>query len=194
MTFLVLYSSCRPRIVAIIVLYPGISKLLPNSCSKMSEATWVIIIILTQLLLHMRLSMLELMNRCYGMKLFYLCISTFAPSSNLTPFVMSHLAMFAHTELPSELVGFNSIEDLATNCWISYDLLARTVGPGETGDPPSMQDIEQLTMGKLTPMNEDEIDDAFSSPGLPGAPPGIPDFDDSMLPGPPPGAPPPGPP
>jgi len=133
-----------------------------------------------------------------GMKLFYLCISTFAPSSTMTPFVMSHLAYFAHREYPADIVGFNSIEDLATNCWISYDCLVRSVEPGETGDPPSMQDIEQLTMGKLAPM-DDDMDEMFGFeggeyldmiPGLDGGPPGF----DGDLPGPPPGPPPAGPP
>merc|ERR1712233_186266 len=131
-----------------------------------------------------------------GMKLFYLCISTFAPSSTMTPFVMSHLAVFAHSEYPVDMIGFNSIEDLASNCWISYDCLVRSVKPGETGDPPSMTDIELLTMGKLSPM-EDDMDEMFGIEGggeymdmLSGMDGGPPGFDAPPPPGPPPGPPP----
>jgi len=104
-----------------------------------------------------------------GLKLFYLCISTFAPSKDLTPFVFSHLALFAHPELPEGPVGFNTIEDLATNCWIAHELLVATVSAGESGDPPSMQDIEQMTQGKLAPMLPMEAAD-YGPPS--GPPPG----------------------
>jgi len=106
-----------------------------------------------------------------GLKLFYLCISTFAPSKDLTPFVFSHLGILAHQKLPEGPVGFNTTKDLATNCWIAHELFVATVEPGESGDPPSMQDIEQMTQGKLAPMFAHEATDVDMGPPPEGPPP-----------------------
>jgi hypothetical protein len=120
-----------------------------------------------------------------GLKLFYLCISTFAPSKDLTPFVFSHLALFAHASLPKGSLGFNKAADLATNCWVAHQLLIKTVKPGEAGDPPSMRDIEQMTVGTLAPTT-DFLD--VGNVGLPGPPSGLPG-PPMGLPGPPMGLP-----
>ena len=108
-----------------------------------------------------------------GLKLLYLCLSTFAPSPALSPFILSHLALFAMASLPAGGVGFSSVDELATNCWLVWEAgererqnrereLAERRERGEQIDDarkeqlerskmkiPSMQDIERLTMGTL---------------------------------------------
>ena len=108
-----------------------------------------------------------------GLKLLYLCLSTFSPSPSLSPFILSHLALFAMAALPAGGVGFSSVDELATNCWLVWEAgererdnrereLADRRDRGEHVDDarkeqlerskmkiPSMQDIERLTMGTL---------------------------------------------
>ena len=108
-----------------------------------------------------------------GLKLLYLALSTFSPSPALSPFILSHLALFAMSSLPAGGVGFTSVDGLATNCWLVWEAgererenrereLADRRDRGEHIDEvrreqfersrmkiPSMQDIERLTMGTL---------------------------------------------
>ena len=108
-----------------------------------------------------------------GFKLLYLCLSTFTPSVALTPFILSHLAMYALHALPADGVRFGSVDELATNCWLVLEagererenrereiderrergevITAARITELERARMrvPSMQDIERLTMGTL---------------------------------------------
>lgn len=86
-----------------------------------------------------------------GLKLMYMCISTFVPSTPMVPFVMSHLALFAHLQLPSKPPGTDKATDLATNCWVAY---RRLLVAGLTeAEPPTILDCENLTRGFLPDPN-----------------------------------------
>ena len=108
-----------------------------------------------------------------GLKLLYLCLSTFTPSVALTPFILSHLALYAMPALPADGVRFGSVDEMATNCWLVLEAGDReregrereVEERREKGEVitaarleeierarmkvPSMQDIERLTMGTL---------------------------------------------
>ena len=129
-----------------------------------------------------------------GLKLLYLCLSTFQPSASLSPFILSHLALFALAQLPAAggaAVGYSSVDELATNCWLVWEAgererearereLAERRERGEQIDDarveqlhrskmkiPSMQDIERLTMGTLQGGAGGGDDEAAYAPATP---------------------------
>jgi len=55
-----------------------------------------------------------------GWRLIFLCAANFPCSKELAPFLLSHAASYAHTELPAE-IGFNSVKDLATNVFFAVE-------------------------------------------------------------------------
>jgi len=79
-----------------------------------------------------------------GWKLMYLCVSTFWPSDELRPCVLSHLAAHAPSKITQKEFGFNTEAELAYHCYVAMD---ETSPPA--GEPPSMQDIEKITNGTL---------------------------------------------
>jgi len=83
-------------------------------------------------------------SRLLGWKLLYLCVSTFWPSAELKPILISHLAAHAPPKIHQKEFGFNVISDLAYHCYIALDDKSPPAG-----EPPSMQDIEKITNGTL---------------------------------------------
>jgi hypothetical protein len=91
-----------------------------------------------------------------GLKLLYLCISTIAPSTFVAPALLSHLSTFAHPAFPSDKLSFNSIQDVATQCFFAYVGMSEHQIASceeyivtERGVMPSMLDIERITDGTL---------------------------------------------
>lgn len=90
-----------------------------------------------------------------GMKLFFLCISTYIPSKDLSPYVLSHLAQFACRNLQDATHEYNDTRSIATHCWIAYNTIVvanrtenldRTVSiPG-----PTFDDLRSFTLGQYT--------------------------------------------
>jgi hypothetical protein len=83
-------------------------------------------------------------SRTLGWKLLYLCVSTFWPSQELRPILVSHLAAHAPPKINKREFGFNTIADLAYHCYIALDDKSPPAN-----EPPSMQDIEKITNGTL---------------------------------------------
>jgi len=83
-------------------------------------------------------------SRLLGWKLLYLCVSTFWPSQELKPILVSHLAAHAPPKINKREFGFNTIPDLAYHCYIALDDKSPPAN-----EPPSMQDIEKITNGTL---------------------------------------------
>jgi hypothetical protein len=85
-----------------------------------------------------------------GLKLFYLCVSSFLPSPALKLCIWSHLATFAHAALPPDTaLGFHLVPDVASQCFIAYEHVAALVSHGIQPRPPTMSDIEAMTSGNL---------------------------------------------
>lgn len=91
----------------------------------------------------------EIPSVVHGLQLMYLCLSTFAPSSDIKMFLFSHLAIFARREYPMVPIGFNTKGDLATNCWVAFQLLTAMVEEGDCADIPEISDIDLLIQGKF---------------------------------------------
>jgi myosin heavy subunit len=90
-----------------------------------------------------------------GMKLLYLCISTFPCSGKLTEYVLAHLAALARPALDDRAVGFNSVTDLATQSFIIYDVRSFSgVSQYRYGNvrSPTVADIDRLTKGDFAPV------------------------------------------
>jgi len=108
-----------------------------------------------------------------GWKLIYLCVITFLPSNTLKPFLLSHAANEAPLTV-REAYGFNSVEDLA---YQTYSIL-ETPDLGETtGDLPSMNDIEKLTLGTMGVVESLEVEEGKENSS--DAPPPLPDSSSS---------------
>jgi len=85
------------------------------------------------------------MDSCLlGWKLMYLCVSTFWPSDELRPCLLSQLAAHAPPKITQKEFGFNTIPELAYHCYVAMDEASPPAG-----EPPSMQDIEKITNGTL---------------------------------------------
>jgi hypothetical protein len=80
-----------------------------------------------------------------GLKLFYLCISTFKPSNDLISVIMSHLSQFAHPRMPASRVVFATIADAASNCFLIYESTTRSLSGSDTSAIPNIQDIKKIT-------------------------------------------------
>lgn len=86
----------------------------------------------------------------YGLKMFYLCLSTFPPSSELKLCLWSHLSQFAHPSLPDgTALGFQLAPDIASACFIAMEHVAALTTAGIPIKPPAMADIESMTAGSL---------------------------------------------
>ena len=118
-----------------------------------------------------------------GLKLLYLALSAFLPSAPLSPFVLSHIAVFALHSLPDHPLGLASVEEMATQCWLVWEAREReresrerelqerrsrgeavTEAEAAGCTAPSMAEVERLTMG-LMPQ------DAADAPSQPSAGP-----------------------
>lgn len=91
-------------------------------------------------------------SQLLGLKLLYLCLSSFQPSPALKPCLWSHLAQFAHPTLPEgAALGFQLPADVASACYVTMEHVARlsAATPPIAVKPPSMSDIEALTSGML---------------------------------------------
>lgn len=109
-----------------------------------------------------------------GLRLFYLCISTFMPSPPLRQCIFSHLSSWAHKTIPTHACGFSDVSDLATNCYLAYESLVKlhsdmqaktsnaakpgtaaattTANPAAVGralKAPTMSDVESLYNGSI---------------------------------------------
>lgn len=89
-------------------------------------------------------------SHLYGLKLFYLCLSSFPPSSGLRLCIQSHLSQFAHPTLPDRLaLGFQLAPDVASSCFIAMQHVQEMNQAGIPIKPPTMADIEALTNNHL---------------------------------------------
>jgi len=100
-----------------------------------------------------------------GWKLIYLCVSTFWPSQEFKPILVSHLAENAPVKINKREFGFNHVEDLAYHCYIALDDKTPPVG-----EAPSMTDIEKITTGTLGSIPSFFSVDAGDEKGAHGAP------------------------
>jgi hypothetical protein len=85
----------------------------------------------------------------YGLKLLYLCLSTFPPSAGLKLCLYSHLAQYALPTLPSDALGLQLPGDVASSAFIAYEHVQALTAAGFMPKPPSMADIEAITQGNL---------------------------------------------
>jgi len=53
-----------------------------------------------------------------GFKLMYLCLSTFPPTKAFKPYLLSHLAILTHPDLPKGLYPFDTVPNIVTNCYL----------------------------------------------------------------------------
>lgn len=89
-------------------------------------------------------------SQLLGLKLLYLCLSSFQPSPALKPCLWSHLAQFAHPTLPEgAALGFQLPADVASACYVTMEHVSRLAAAGIAVKPPSMADIESMTTGAL---------------------------------------------
>lgn len=86
-----------------------------------------------------------------GFKLLYICISSFPPSPDFKPYIVSHLASHAHQTFPSDALGFNDVADLATNCYFMLEDVCR-LPAGQLPVAPVQYDIDRITQGTYQSM------------------------------------------
>merc|ERR1712025_303310 len=96
----------------------------------------------------------------------------------MKPFIISHLARFAHPVQPKKFMNLQKIADLATECWtLIYDEVLTSIDPDNL-KPPSMQEIQILTKPP-TEYDESDLKELY----IPDIPPS---HDDNDIPPPPP--------
>ena len=89
-------------------------------------------------------------SQLLGLKLFYLCLSSFPPSAALKPCIWSHLSQFAHPTLPDgAALGFQLPADIASGCYVTMEHCGTLAGANIAVRPPTMSDIESMTNGSL---------------------------------------------